>query len=181
MYSNQIYAALKLDKVTNKYFGGVHSCDKVNQVKIKENESVCIVVNTATSEDAGVHWILLFKPRNGEKMIFFDSFGKSPSDYGNCLREATIYFSTHTSFSGKYARSTKVLQSDEAAVCGIYCIFAAYQLCRNKTINTIENMFSNNRIENDRKICKWFKKYFHGKIINCRKGQHCICSKLWNK
>jgi hypothetical protein len=181
MFANQITAALKLDKLTRKSFVGVFSCDKLDHVELINNEEACIVVNTAPSNHSGLHWILLYKLESGENLVFFDSLAKLPQDYGSCLENIVKHVSCFTKRPNNYTCLNKVLQSGESAICGVYCIYAAHQLCRGKSISMIQNKFSDNKNSNDKLICDWHRKNYHSKITRICGGQQSICSKLWKK
>lgn len=176
MYSKQIEILLKCDRATLKYFKGVFSCDNIERNKQKK---YFIIVNSASSQQTGKHWLLFF--RHNEQCTFFDSLGNRPTFYGNCIEKAFKEFSEE---SETLIFNSKKLQSSETSVCGIYCIYMATELCRNKSINTIENHFSSDYRKNDKKIEIWFRKYIKNILpikICYKQGQFSACEKSWNK
>lgn len=174
MYANQINILLSQDKLTQQLFTGVFSCDTVPI----GSTNCFIIVNTAPSTYKGEHWVLFFK--NGATVIFFDSLANDLHFYGACLENAFKKFSNVDSPELSKIR----FQSYDSNVCGIYCIYVARELCKNKSINNIQKSFSSNLLENDCKIIKWFRKYLKSSIspnISFKKGQFCCCEDKWKK
>lgn len=180
MYTNQIYVILSCDQVTSKYFRGVFACDKIKNLCIeKSTEKYFIIVNTHSSKSPGQHWLLFFVVNN--TCILFDSMAKSLSFYGDCVKDGFHMFSNNCNVQISSARR---LQAFESNLCGIYCIYVARELCRKKSINMIENCFSNDHTKNDKRMTIWFSKYIKKlfPIKLCYKsGQFCTCEKKWSK
>ena len=55
MNTKQLWNALCLNPITNKYFDGVYSSDTLKEIKEKPNLIIC---NTDPSNKPGEHWVL---------------------------------------------------------------------------------------------------------------------------
>lgn len=177
MFSNHLDIILKNDKVTLKNFNGVYACDEI--AKSNKYAKSFIVVNTAQRKQKGKHWLLFF--RHEDKSFYFDSIAAEINSYGDCVKDG---FSKYADGCNNVYYSKKRLQACDSDVCGIYCIFAGRELCKRKSINTIEEMFSINLKKNDQKIICWFKEYLKKVLpvkIQYSQGQFCCCEQEWKK
>ena len=57
MNTKQLWNALCLNAVTNKYFDGIYSSDTLKEIVDKPNLIIC---NTDPSNKSGEHWVLFF-------------------------------------------------------------------------------------------------------------------------
>ena len=80
------------------------------------------IVNTGEKIHMMGHWILVYI--NKRCLIYFYSFGRSPSHYGG-----NIEINYH-SFTCKRVINKSPKQYKYSLLCGAYCIYVAYQLCR---------------------------------------------------
>ena len=78
MNTKQLWNALILNPVTNKYFDGIFSIDTLQDTKEKPTLIIC---NTDPSYKPGEHWILFFFYDNS--VDFFDSLGRDITYYGS--------------------------------------------------------------------------------------------------
>ena len=73
--TDQLNAALKTNNVTNRYFlGTLPACI----YPMSKNNVYSFITNTEEHNESGEHWNSWFV--RGGKIIFFDSFGRAPSD-----------------------------------------------------------------------------------------------------
>ena len=77
MNTFEIIHILNKNPVTEKYFDGVYPVDHLEKINKRPRLIIC---NTDTSEGKGLHWIAIFF-YNENKVDFFDSLGKNPSEY----------------------------------------------------------------------------------------------------
>lgn len=178
MFASQIHCILTKDPETRKIFKGVVPSDKVPYFKKLEN--YCIVTNTASSETEGEHWTLYIKTDHCN-ISYIDSLAKDPKYYGICYKKMYEKLSKNL----KVHKLKNPLQADSSSLCGMYCIFFAYYICRGTSINTIiSTFFTRNRLQNDKKLCCWFKKFIKtAKPVNIllKIGQICQCHLEWKK
>ena len=78
MNTKQLWNALILNPVNNKYFGGIFSIDTLQDIKEKPTLIIC---NTDPSNKPGEHWILFFFYDNS--VDIFDSLGRDITYYGS--------------------------------------------------------------------------------------------------
>lgn len=110
-----------------------------------------IILNTDCNCHSGSHWVALHKigKKNYE---FFDSFGKSITDYP-CLK--------HLNSEYKFATVNIRLQNWLTNVCGQYALFFLMARKNKYTVNEIYKIFKGKpTIKNDVVIYKTFKRKF---------------------
>ena len=153
----EISNILKHCPVTRRYFKGVKTRDipVPKNPGLKNNKFAAYVINTGYA-CAGVHWVLaLFTPSCN---IFFDSFGRSPSE---------LFLESHikqTNTSVLY--NIKRLQHSKSVVCGHWTIYYAYFLCQGQTLKEINSKFSSTNFSgNDKIVFNFVKKL----AISCQK------------
>jgi hypothetical protein len=81
------------------------------------------------------HWLLIFI-RNKGSIIFFDSFGFKPSFYGGKIEEFCLLY-TRVRIG-----TQSQIQHSESLVCGCYCIYVGYYLCKGAGIDQILKLFT---------------------------------------
>lgn len=177
--NNQMIADILTDYIpqTKMYFRGVFTLDNfVDRYEefLDFSSDNLFIINTATKEElnevvTGYHWLLVCLEGRRGRVIFFDSFGKNPSDYDDVLNETLDNLSDYT--DSALVKSPYRIQNNNSKLCGIYCIFIAEQLFRglnndrrrrrlpNQLNDIIIKYFSaNNFDKNDRFVYNWFKK-----------------------
>ena len=145
----EITNILKCCSVTNKYFKGVKTRDiHIPSNPILNNKEIAAyVVNTGYAR-SGVHWVLVLFTSSCN--IFFDSFGRSPSD----LFLETQIKQVNTSI----IYNIKQLQHPKSSVCGHWAIYYTYFLCKGHSLTEINSRFSStNYLENDKIVFKFVK------------------------
>ena len=75
MNTKQLWNALCLNPVPNKYFDGIYSSDTLKEIKERPDLIIC---NTDPSNKPGEHWVLFFFNQNS--VDFFDSLGRDIMD-----------------------------------------------------------------------------------------------------
>ena len=113
------------DFLINRSFRGVFAQNRWPAVL--QNNSI-YYVNDEDDSKSGNHWFLISS--KGEKSVqFMCSFGSKP-------KHANIVRSLH-SLGKPVVYNQKRLQSFESGVCGYHCIFFAFHLCRDFTMDQI--------------------------------------------
>jgi len=93
MNSNEITRIASLHKHTRPLFEGVHSSDTLPRGKIQFFPCF-MIVNTDKAYQVGRHWLLIMMRSHNDPPEFFDSLGKTPSDYDHNIEEFLIANST---------------------------------------------------------------------------------------
>ena len=107
MNTKQLWNALCLNPITNKYFDGIFSSDTLREITVKP---VLIICNTDPSNKPGEHWVLFFFRENS--VDFFDSLGRDIKYYGS------IFTDFISSFVDNYKQCIKRMQPIESDLCG---------------------------------------------------------------
>ena len=143
LYSSEIINILERCPVTSKYFKGVKTRDIPipRLFELENNEFAAYIVNTGYAR-AGVHWVLaLFTPSYN---IFFDSFGRSPSE---------LFLETQVKqINTSILYNTKRLQHSKSHVCGHWTIYYTYFLSQGLTLSEINSRFSSSNFSMNDKI-----------------------------
>lgn len=178
MNNLQIDFVLKSTPITrNKYNG----CFNISTLSINNVKNGIYIVNTESNISKMGHWILFYV--NKKCVIYFDSFGNPSSFYGGNIDK---YYNT---FPCKRILTTYPVQYKYSLLCGGYCIYIAYNLCRNiRPCNILLTLSSRNRQRNDNTIENFLfhilglkdicNKYFCGtKTFQSHCRQTCLCSR----
>lgn len=95
-------------------------------------------------------------------MYFFDSFGEQPIYYGEHIDNFLKEMTRDTKFPGEFESLSFPIQSPRSDLCGFYCVFIAYYLCKSYSLDFIINKFTTlQRDFNDSYILSWFCKNFY--------------------
>lgn len=175
MNSRQLTSYLRCNVSTSPFFRGVFAVDEVlaalrgDRTKVDEEDRARFyIVNTDVATKRGRHWILLFVNPRTRCIYFLDSYAQNPSEYGVIMKDvATTMRDQHPMYT--YFELPFCIQSNVSALCGLYCIYFAYQLCRNVSFNDMCAQFSpSDRRNNDKKLLHWYRKqhiHFHSRAI----------------
>ena len=94
----------------------------------------CSIVNFSTSKELGSHWVAYYK--DGDKRIYFDSFGQSiPIEIQRYLK-TTEEFQTD---SPVIQRNTDIVQKPNTEICGHLCLYVLDNLSKGKDFQEIIN------------------------------------------
>jgi hypothetical protein len=150
MNSSQLTNILYRNEQTSASFQGIYPIDQLPQVT---NYPVYIIINTSKSHVYDGHWVLLYL-KNTKETIFFDSYGRTPANVnnGHILHE---YLSKYTLTCNYY-----VLQSVSSNVCGMYCLYVAFYLCRGMSFRKMFSKFYTDVDCNDTLLVKTVKRLF---------------------
>lgn len=146
MNGDEIFSLIAKDAVLKSCFIGVFAA---NELPSYLPTGKGLIVNCCKRTLPGQHWLAIYQS-SSNKVEFFDSFGRKPSDYGIKIT------------SGRIVQTNNIqLQNLFSNVCGLYCIFYLMKRVRGHGMTTIVNIFSdNNTLFNDsllkKKICDHF-------------------------
>ena len=96
-----------------------------DQLPTKPEYKECGIANFNTSAEPGSHWVAYYK--NGDKRIYFDSYGQIPPT------ELQKYLKTQKEFQNNepvIERNTDIVQKPNTKVCGQLCIYILDQLSK---------------------------------------------------
>ena len=133
MNTKQLWNALILNPVTNKYCDGIFSIDTLQDIKEKPTLIIC---NTDPSYKPGEHWILFFFYDNS--VDFFDSLGRDITYYGS------EFIDFVKNFANDYKYTVKRTQPIGSDVCGHYCLYYGFKICNDISMQEIILDISNN-------------------------------------
>ena len=147
MNTIEIIKSLSKFYLTKKNFIGVYPIDLIPKKKIKKPFS--LICNTDDSTKPGSHWIALYAPKYGN-IEYFDSFGFKP------MNEEIIVFINLNGI--KYRYNKKQIQSNKSITCGKFCVLFIYFRSKNITFDKFLNLFSSNKLYNEKLLKKLFSK-----------------------
>lgn len=141
----------KNDPAIKKWYRGQHMARDTKLSRIRSFPTL-IILNTDKEKGPGEHWclIVIFSPNDAE---FFDSFGKSPKNYG---------------FSKELLRHVRTIKYNEFPIqsplngtCGHHCIFWIYHRARGISSSKIMKIFdTDNKSRNDSLVYNFVKSKF---------------------
>ena len=133
MNTLQILNILKNDPFTKSVFTDVLPSDRLpSQIRKKPRG---FILNVDPSNGPGTRWIAIYFTADGKREFFY-SYGERPEFYG---RNFETFLEDHNSI---FTWNEKTLQSPWSRVYGQYCLFYALHRCRNISMSTIVNMFT---------------------------------------
>ena len=119
-------------KGTKSKFLGVFPSDHQPCLDYISQHAPCgYILNTDPCTEPGTHWVAFYHA-NSSNLEFFDSFGKSPSDYP---------FSIPNTLTVKF--NSRPIQQVDSYFCGHYCIMFLYQRTHGLSLPSIVNHLSN--------------------------------------
>jgi len=151
MNTKQLESILEADKATRTQFQGVYASDLLpTQV---ESYPSGYIANVDPSNKDGSHWVAFYFTNDG-KAEFWDSYGQSPHLYSkNFVNFLEIN-------SNEWSMNHNVLQSLDSSVCGEYCVYYLIHRCRDFSLQTIVNHFSNRKRINDAIVYKFVTQHY---------------------
>ena len=135
----QLNDVLMNNPVTKKYYIGTFPGCVIPAVKSKKYS---FITNTDPHHKGGEHWNAWVV--HGEKIVFFDSFGRDPTDssfpetYKELLNRFKVY---------KYSKTQ--VQNFTSFTCGYYCIHFIYILSLGLDFEFFLNEYTDNFEKND--------------------------------
>ena len=115
----EILRILSGDSIILDFFGGVYARDQL--IFKLPNREIFYICNIDDSNNEGKHWVVIYYPKNGYNIEYFDSLGKKP----------IISFVNFMSKSKRFILyNTKRFQGSNSSVCGYFCLYFVYFRCR---------------------------------------------------
>lgn len=166
MNTSQLECCIDCDMLLKQYVVGVFPIDRLPRDCAKY--PCGFIVNTDVHSKPGTHWISLYVEKNGTLEVF-DSYGKSPSYYNNCL---TKWINIHSFVARSNHRR---IQGDFSNVCGMYCLHYLHQRLAGRSMEDIVHRFSDTDYRfNDQFIFEYFvHAYPHCLTSYCVYNQTC--------
>ena len=130
---NLLHSHLK----TKNIFTGVYPYDVLPPYKDIIKPSA-FIINTDPHYKRGEHWIAIYFPSHGLPELF-DSYG-----FSILIPELKTFIG-----NSAYRYNNKLIQNNFSSVCGQYCIYFIYCRSIGKSLNSIVNSFSGDKISND--------------------------------
>jgi len=146
MNSLELVRIISSDKLLNQTFLGVFAADQLTFSPSKRPS--CLIANTDPTNLPGQHWVVIYFDAHGNAG-YFDSYGRQPS---------SVFASFMQKNSKKIHVYEKRLQSNDTYVCGMYCVYFLYYRVRGMT--NMFSHFSQNFLDNDRRICVFMYRMF---------------------
>lgn len=150
MDTSQLLCALNNDPQMDEYEKRVLAKDEFMRARLsKKGVYIC---NEEPSTKSGSHWMLIVtKPK---ETYFIDSFGKTPGYYGLLAKLKRL---KNKIFSLEYA-----IQDSLSTLCGEYCLFYAYHICRDFPLDFVNSFFTNDYVRNDQNVKEFIWRKFPG-------------------
>ncbi len=131
----QISSLLKRTSCLRHVFKGVYSRDTLPTLSPCQHYPFGLIVNTDKKDEPGEHWLAIWAPSQ-DKAIFFDSFGKPALFYGIEIDQ----FLTDN-FTEPYGFNNIQLQHSTSDMCGMFCIFFLFYMCKGLSMREIVTKF----------------------------------------
>lgn len=136
---------LKVLPYTDVSAGGVYAADKIPWGWARP---CAIIANTDDHTKPGTHWVAFYLSANG-RGVFFDSFGRPPSD--------PRFIQRLNRNCRDFEWNRIQIQSYLSNICGNYCIVALHWLSMGKSLSAFCKLFTNNHKQNDQLLMKMYK------------------------
>lgn len=167
---------IRQDSLLNNVFLGVFARDTLIQPIMTRPSA--LIVNTDPLERPGQHWVAMYFDAHG-LCNYFDSYGIVPP-----VEPIFDEYMKKNSVSQTY--NNTFLQSLDTAVCGMYCIYFLFHICRGETMKQIVSRFSTQNHNNDAHVCRFLNRVFNIRHMVCcgnPKLQKCVpyCKYKYNR
>ena len=144
-----ILDVLSGDDIVLDLFGGIFAKDQL--VFELPNKEIFFICNTDISSSEGKHWVVIYLPREGNNIEYFDSLGKRQDNL----------FVHFMSKSNRFVLYNKIrLQSSVSEACAYYCLYFVYFRCRGVSFIDILTSFSIDLNVNEKDVIKFIKESF---------------------
>ena len=142
MNSEQIECILSKDSHVSPVFRDVYPINRLPPIR-----NGAFVVNTATSDHPGLHWVAAWV--RDDVIEYFDSYALQPS--------AKLY---RWGRGNQWVCNPMALQRTLSAVCGQYCIYFLLHPARGIPMRIVLNDFGPNVDENDKLVFDFVQRSF---------------------
>jgi hypothetical protein len=128
----------------------------IERKKIGPTENVIINLDESTDQ-SGTHWVAVCNLKRLGNIIYFDSFGISPSD------DIAKYLK---SSGKKIVYNNGQIQAISSVLCGYYCIYILDKLNQGKSYESILSKFDDNGSSSNEYLMKKIIKNNYLRFIN---------------
>lgn len=162
MQGPELAQFLRSDQRTNNYFVGIYPCDRI---PVEVNRPCCLVINTDSASEAGVHWVAVYIDAWG-KGVYFDSYGFEPLD------PAVRAFLKQNTRVWHY--NSEPIQNVLSDRCGYYCLCFLTKVARGYTLRELMRVFDVRKPhQNDIRVTQWFHRQYKSKFHRNTRRQLC--------
>ena len=98
-----------------------HGVFAANNFLEKMNRNIFLIVNAATAENIGSHWLLLCRENN--QLLFADPLGQPISSYKHLYQRIISVGSNHNIYQ---LLENQPIQRANSKLCGLFCIYIAH-------------------------------------------------------
>ena len=98
-----------------------HGVFAANNFPEKMNRNIFLIVNAATAENIGSHWLLLCRENN--QLLFADPLGQPISSYKHLYQRIISVGSNHNIYQ---LLENQPIQRANSKLCGLFCIYIAH-------------------------------------------------------
>ena len=143
MDSQTLSTYMVQDKWIRERFRGVYPIDLIpKNLPIRS----VIIVNQDASNQKRSHWVVIHYTSDAI-VEYFDSVGKQPKvEVHNLLVSQDMM----------YMYNNNRLQSYNTYTCGLFCLYYSYYSCRDINFSNILNCFSDNLVDNEILVSRFF-------------------------
>ena len=140
---------LSKDDIILDIFGGVFAKDQL--IFGLPNREVFFICNTDKSYNEGKHWVVIYFPKYGDKIEYFDSLGRKPDN---------LFVNFMTVSKRVILYNSMRLQSSISEACAYYCLYFVYFRCRGISFLNIMDSFSWRLDVNEKNVINFIKESF---------------------
>ena len=111
-----------------------HGVFAANNFPEKMNRNSFLIVNAATAENIGSHWLLLCRKNN--QLLFADPLGQPNSSYKHLYQRTVSVGSNHNIYQ---LLENQPIQRANSKLCGFFCIYIAHFVFNAQKLVNISN------------------------------------------
>ena len=112
-----------------------HGVFAANNFPEKMNRNSFLIVNAATAENFGTHWLLLCRKNN--QLLFADPLGRPISSYKHLYQKIISVGNNHNIYQ---LLENQPIQNANSKLCGLFCIYIAHFVFNaQKIVNISDN------------------------------------------
>lgn len=166
MNTLQLRRVLRSDPVISQTMhSDVLPCDLLPKKKVLNK--TLYVVNEDPSTLPGSHWSCVHVDPHKMITIFFDSYGRPPSNH-----YIKKFINVNNTKYFQYSKQN--LQGECSNTCAAYCLFFAYHIARRKSLHTILKHFNDRtKNNNDKKVVKFVRMIYKHTFPTTRVNSVC--------
>lgn len=162
------------DPILRKHVTGVYAADELPTQR--RGQAYGFIANTQEHSFRGEHWCSFYD--DGEGCVqFFDSYGRLP-------RDNSVFFQQWLNKRAKTVRMSRTqIQSNDSAVCGLYCIMFLRKVLTGGTLEDFIQLFdARDTRANDSYVCRTISRAY-SECLSGKNGQKCtsLCKNFYDE